>query len=110
MQVYRIPKIGEEPSEEMKEWLSNLEQDWDGDDSGLTIQLPSGAWVIGGPGDWICFDPETGVAYVETSDQIAERMARVREYVQSQVSNLKNNVVSQHAMILVLREIDRPST
>lgn len=65
MRLYQIPNHGEDPSPELVEYLSDLDQEWDGDDSGITIQLPSGAWVIGGPGDWICFDPETGVAYVE---------------------------------------------
>ena len=68
MRLHRIPNYGEDPSEELVEWLSNLEQDWDGDDCGLNITLPDGTQSVGGPGDWVCFDPQTGVTYIEKDE------------------------------------------
>lgn len=57
---YRIPALGQEPSEEMIEWLHTMPNEWDGDDSGITICSLDGNTEndkTGGPGDWvICAD------------------------------------------------------
>lgn len=46
--AYRIPQLGETPSDEMIAWLATCPVDWDGDDSGINI-----GGEVGGSGDWV---------------------------------------------------------
>lgn len=63
---YQIPQRGDEPGEEMIEWLNECEQDWDGDDEGVTITpIDGGDPVLGNPGDWIYRD-ENDVYHIVT--------------------------------------------
>lgn len=51
---YQVPRHDTAPSEEMIEWLHQMTQEWDGDESGVTITSPSGeSSSLAGPGDAI---------------------------------------------------------
>lgn len=55
MKAYRIPQHNEDPSDEMVDFLSENTEDWDGDDSGITLGTTDGSAgdELGGPGDWV---------------------------------------------------------
>lgn len=77
---YQVPARGEEPSEEMKEWLHEMDQDWDGDDEGVVIYPPGGGEpTLASHGDWIWRDHETNTYYVITQSQREEHDALLRE-------------------------------
>lgn len=50
---YRVPLRGEEPSEEMVEWLHKNPLEWSGDDDGMIFEMPSGDEVSATHGDLI---------------------------------------------------------
>lgn len=55
MVEFQIPKSNEDPSDEFIEFINECPQDWDGDDSGITIHVgpEEKDWVLGNPGDWV---------------------------------------------------------
>lgn len=71
MKVWKIPQHDEMPSEEMIDWLSEMTQEWDGDESGITISPPDGGDAkIGAPGDYVV--ESDGVYYIVTAAEFAE--------------------------------------
>lgn len=70
MKVWKIPQHDEMPSEEMIDWLSEMTQEWDGDESGITISSPDGNDMVGGPGDYVV--ESDGVYYIVTAAEFAE--------------------------------------
>lgn len=53
MNVFRIPKHDQDPSEEMVDWLSHFDG-WDGDENGITIPVEgSDEMILCNPGDWL---------------------------------------------------------
>ena len=70
MKVWKIPQHDEMPSEEMIDWLSEMTQEWDGDESGITISFPSGYDMVGAPGDYVV--ESEGVYYIVTAAEFAE--------------------------------------
>lgn len=54
---FQIPSHEQAPSEEMIEWLGQCAQEWEGDESGITIDDQ-----LGGPGDWVV--EEKGVYFI----------------------------------------------
>jgi hypothetical protein len=76
MKVWQIPKHDEMPSEEMIAWLHEMKQEWDGDESGISIAPPLGPndeigeAKLGGPGDYIV--ESEGIYYVVTAAEFAE--------------------------------------
>lgn len=74
---FQIPPHEVDPSTEMIVWLHGLKQEWDGDDSGITICIGRNKngdqhWVIAAPGDWLIQDDLTGFVAVATEDQVKE--------------------------------------
>ena len=76
MKVWQIPQHDQMPSEEMIEWLHQMGQEWDGDESGISIAPPLGPngevrdAKVGGPGDYVV--ENDGVYYIVTSQEFAE--------------------------------------
>jgi hypothetical protein len=70
MKVWKIPQHDEMPSEEMIGWLSEMTQEWDGDESGITITSPEGKVMVGSPGDYVV--ESDGVYYIVTAAEFAE--------------------------------------
>lgn len=70
MKVWKIPQHDEMPSEEMIDWLSVMTQEWDGDESGITICSLDGEHKLGGPGDYVV--ESDGVYYIVTAAEFAE--------------------------------------
>ena len=70
MKVWKIPQHDEMPSEEMIDWLSEMTQEWDGDESGITITSPEGKEMAGAPGDYVI--ESDGVYYIVTAAEFAE--------------------------------------
>ena len=76
MKVWQIPLHDEMPSEEMIDWLSEMTQEWDGDESGITIWPPCGLTdekqksKTGAPGDYVV--ESDGVYYIVTAAEFAE--------------------------------------
>lgn len=76
---FQVPAHDEMPSDEMIEWLHSIKQEWDGDESGITVLVgmtPGGEqdWRIAGPGDWLIQDEATSFVTVATQQQIEEMM------------------------------------
>lgn len=73
---FQIPPHEVDPSEEMIAWLHEMKQEWDGDDSGVTvcIGVENGEqqWVIASPGDWLIQDESTGFVTKATEEQVKE--------------------------------------
>lgn len=73
---YQIPAHDDMPSDEMIEWLHGLDQEWDGDESGITVLIGEEngeqKWEIGAPGDWLIQDEATGFVTVATEKQLEE--------------------------------------
>jgi hypothetical protein len=59
IRCFQVPTHDQMPSEEMIEWLHEMTQEWDGDESGIVIFPPVGSngevgeEKIAGPGDYI---------------------------------------------------------
>lgn len=76
MKVWKIPQHDEMPSEEMIDWLSEMTQEWDGDESGIVIFPPVGpngeigVEKVGAPGDYVV--ESDGVYYIVTAAEFAE--------------------------------------
>lgn len=73
---FQIPAHDVVPSDEMIDWLHTLKQEWDGDESGVTVLIGvengEQQWVIGAPGDWLIQDEATGFVTVATEQQLEE--------------------------------------
>lgn len=73
---FQVPEHDVMPSDEMIAWLHTIKQEWDGDESGITIlqAVHDGEqeWKIAGPGDWLIEDEATGFVTVATQQQIEE--------------------------------------
>jgi hypothetical protein len=68
-----IPNYGVEPGEEMIEWLSTMEQEWDGDDSGITILDASGDTEkdqVGAPQDFVFCDEPGGNFFILDKSEV----------------------------------------
>lgn len=70
MKVWKIPQHDEMPSEEMIAWLHEMTQEWDGDESGITICSLDGEHKVGGPGDFVVEDG--GIYRIMSGDEILE--------------------------------------
>lgn len=76
---FQVPAHDVMPSEEMIEWLHSIKQEWDGDESGITVLVGTTEggeqdWRIAGPGDWLIQDEATGFVTVATPQQVEEMM------------------------------------
>ncbi len=72
MKSWMIPLHDEMPSEEMIAWLSEMNQEWDGDEGGITISPPDGGDAkLGRPGDYVV--EKNGVYYIVTREEINSR-------------------------------------
>jgi hypothetical protein len=76
---FQIPSHEVDPSDEMIEWLHGLKQEWDGDDSGVTVcigvQDGEQVWATGGPGDWLIQDEETGLVSIGLKQWVEENLS-----------------------------------
>jgi hypothetical protein len=76
MKVWQIPQRDEMPSDEMIEWLHEMSQEWDGDESGIVIFPPLGPngevgeSKVGGPGDYVV--ENNGIYGIVTASEFAE--------------------------------------
>ena len=74
---YQIPAHDDMPSDEMIDWLHSIKQEWNGDESGITVnqgrdEKGEEVWTIAAPGDWLIQDEATGFVTCATQQQIEE--------------------------------------
>lgn len=73
---FQVPAHQIMPSDEMIVWLHSIQQEWDGDESGILILhgVNDGEqdWKLAAPGDWLIQDEATGFVTVATQQQIEE--------------------------------------
>jgi len=67
---FQVPEHDVMPSDEMIAWLHTIKQEWDGDESGITICSLDGEHKVGGPGDYVV--ESDGVYYIVTAAEFAE--------------------------------------
>lgn len=70
---FKIPSYGEDPSQEMIDFLHKCKQPWDGDDSGITIRVREGddGFDLGVPGDYVVCNAD-GVYSIEKFKPLTE--------------------------------------
>lgn len=57
MTAYRVPHHDEAPSDEMIEWLHTCPHEWNGDESGIVIEVIEDHPYTASPGDWVVCSP-----------------------------------------------------
>lgn len=53
MIAFQIPQYDQDPSDAMIDWLATCPCEWNGDDSGITMEVAPGVIQQGSPGDWV---------------------------------------------------------